>query len=647
MALGFKPWEPEEAVGGLWHRAVGHLDERPAFPEAAVALAAMQTRIGVLFRGLGGDAGIELRDATGETAQHRRSLWCRLGQAEESIERPSFDGEVLRLPAILDIFPEPALNEQLYLWLAAYTAHDGLPASGSADPLRADLLVLRRVRATAARTLEAYPGLRPRYETLCHATLVLRSRRARPDGEQAMEDAIRALLGDDTPLSRQAGSLLALVLDDRAPLEVIAAPSGYRRCEPLPLWPERRPAPVPDKARERDEEAGASGSPQGEGPRKRAARKKSDQANRKDSLILHRFESILSWADFLNLNRRVEDDDPETAKKAADDMDELGLADVDKRPATRLAFDLDLAPQDLDRERLSGEVLLPEWDYRGGRYLPEQARVLESEGEGLEPSELSPLDPQARRRIAAVRRQFEALRPKRRILTRQLDGDELDMEGLVRSLVDLRVSGEGSDRVYRQVVNDERDLAVATLIDSSRSTESVVGERAVIDVAREALLALGHGLAAVGDSHAIYSFSSLKRQRVYVKRLKNFEEPMNRAVAARIAALKPGFYTRLGAAVRAVARPLGAQAAARRLLLVITDGKPNDLDHYDGRYGVEDSRMAVIEARRQGQAVFGIAIDKRAETYIPRIFGQNGYAIVSRPERLTAALPLIYRHLVT
>lgn len=647
MALGFKPWEPEEAVGGLWHRAVGQLDERPTFPEAAVTLAAMQTRIGILFRGLGGDAGVELREATGEAAQHRRSLWRRLGQAEESIERPSFDGEVLRLPAILDIFPEPALNEQLYLWLAAYTAHDGLPVSGSADPLRADLLALRRVRAIVARTLESYPGLRPRYEALCRATRLLRSRRARPDGEQAMEDGIRALLGDDTPLSQQAGSLLALVLDDRVPLESVAAPSSYRRFEPLPLWPERRSAPVPDKARERDEEAGADGSPQGEGPRKRAARKKSDQANRKDSLILHRFESILSWADFLNLNRRVEDDDPETAKKAADDADELGLADVDKRPATRLAFDLDLAPQDLDRERLSGEVLLPEWDYRSGRYLPEQARVLESEGEGLEPSELPPLDPQARRRIAAVQRQFEALRPKRRILTRQIDGDELDMEGLVRSLVDLRVSGEGSDRVYRQVVNDERDLAVATLIDSSRSTESVVGERAVIDVAREALLALGHGLAAVGDSHAIYSFSSLKRQRVYVKRLKNFEEPMNSVVAGRIAALKPGFYTRLGAAVRAVARPLGAKSAARRLLLVITDGKPNDLDHYDGRYGVEDSRMAVIEARRQGQAVFGIAIDERAETYIPRIFGQNGYAIVSRPERLTAALPLIYRHLVT
>ena len=217
----------------------------------------------------------------------------------------------------------------------------------------------------------------------------------------------------------------------------------------------------------------------------------------------------------------------------------------------------------------------------------------------------------------------------------------------MRSLVDLRASGDGSNRVYRQIVNDERDLAVATLIDCSRSTESAVGERAVIDVAREALSALGHGLAAVGDSHAIYSFSSLKRHRVYVNRLKGFEEPMNPTVERRIAALKPGFYTRLGAAIRAVAKPLKAQGASRRLLLVITDGKPNDLDHYEGRYGVEDSRMAVTEARRLGHAVFGITIDKRAETYIPRIFGQNGYAIVSRPERLTSALPLIYRHLVT
>ncbi len=647
MPLGIKPWEPEEAVGSLWHRVVGRLDERPAFPEAAVALAAMQGRIGIVFRGLGGEAGVEFRDAAEETAQHRRSLWRRLGHAEESIERPSFDGEVLRLPASLDALPERALNEQLYLWLAAYAAHDPAPPPDIQDPLRADLLTLRQAHRTTAQVLADYPGLRQGYDRLRRETLALRARRQRPEAEQALESAILALLGDGAATSGTARRYLELIQEETAGLDDVTAPAGYHCFEPVLLWPERRPAPLPDRGQASRDEAGAGSGQTPNGKRKRAARKKSDQANRKDSLILHRFESILSWADFLNVNRRVEDDDPETAKKAADDAEELGIADVDQRPATRLAFDLDLAPRDLEGERLAGEALLPEWDYLGNRYLADHVRILESQGESLDPADSRATDPLAHRRIAAVKRQFEALRPRRRSLTRQIDGEELDIEGLVRSLVDLRASGDGSNRVYRQIVNDERDLAVATLIDCSRSTESAVGERAVIDVAREALSALGHGLAAVGDSHAIYSFSSLKRHRVYVNRLKGFEEPMNPVVERRIAALRPGFYTRLGAAIRAVAAPLKAQGASRRLLLVITDGKPNDLDHYDGRYGVEDSRMAVIEARRLGHAVFGIAIEKRAETYIPRIFGQNGYAIVSRPERLTSALPLIYRHLVT
>ena len=647
MPLGFKPWEPEEAVGSLWHRVVGRLDERPAFPDAAVALPAMQARIGIVFRGLGGEAGVEFRDATAEGAQHRRSFWRRLGHAEEAIERPSFDGEVLRLPASLDALPERALNEQLYLWLAAFAAHDEAPPPEAPDPLRADLLTLRHAQATIARLLTGYPGLRPDYLRLCREILALRARRQRPEAEQALEDAIRALLGDSAAPSGAAGRYLDLIQDEATAPDAVTAPPGYRCFEPVLLWPERRPAPTLDRGPASRDETGAGSGQAPDGKRKRAARKKSDQVNRKDSLILHRFESMLSWADFLNLNRRVEDDDPETAKKAADDAEELGLADVDQRPATRLAFDLDLAPRDLDSERLAGEELLPEWDYRGNRYLADHVRILEARGDSLDQADGGATEPVARWRIAAVKRQFEALRPRRRTLTRQIDGEELDMEGVVRSLVDLRASGDGSNRVYRQIVNDERDLAVATLIDCSRSTESAVGERAVIDVAREALSALGHGLAAVGDSHAIYSFSSLKRHRVYVNRLKGFEEPMSRAVERRIAALKPGFYTRLGAAIRAVAKPLKAQGASRRLLLVITDGKPNDLDHYEGRYGVEDSRMAVTEARRLGHAVFGITIDKRAETYIPRIFGQNGYCIVSRPERLTSALPLIYRHLVT
>ena len=121
---------------------------------------------------------------------------------------------------------------------------------------------------------------------------------------------------------------------------------------------------------------------------------------------------------------------------------------------------------------------------------------------------------------------------------------------------------------------------------------------------------------------------------------------MDDTVSRRIAALKPGHYTRLGAAIRHVATQLGQHGGMRRLLLVITDGKPNDIDYYEGRYGIEDTRRAVLEARMAGHAVFAITIDRKAETYVPHIFGRNGFAIVSNPDHLVDALPGIYRHLV-
>ena len=121
---------------------------------------------------------------------------------------------------------------------------------------------------------------------------------------------------------------------------------------------------------------------------------------------------------------------------------------------------------------------------------------------------------------------------------------------------------------------------------------------------------------------------------------------MSRIVQERIGGLRPGFYTRLGAAMRHASAELAGQSRKRKLLLVITDGKPNDLDHYEGRHGIEDTRMAVREARRAGQSVFGVTVDKTAKSWFPRLFGQGGFEVVPDPDKLTQALPQIYRHLV-
>ncbi len=641
----FEPWEPEESVGKLWHSYVSGLDAPARHEGHAATLDEMRGRIGVLFRGLGGARDVELKTATAEQQAHRLSWRRALGHSFERLATPSFDGEALRLPGRIAVFPAREANMALYLWLAASAAY-AKPVEPEADPLRADIRALQQAYDMTLHTLAACRGLRATYAALVALTRDLRSDQALPPVEAAMESAIRHLLAGPAPQGPLALQIAAAVRKRAADLSAFTAPRGYKPFAPVALWLDARPLPARIKA-DRDDEPGASGSDPSEQEEKafRATRKTAEQAARSDSLILHKFESILSWAEFLDINRRVEDDDEDNARKAADDQDEISLVRVPQKARARLRLHLDLSPAEADFERVSGKHVYPEWDHRARTYTPDYCRVLEGPAvaAGELPESLS--SPAAQRRIRSVRRQFEALRPRRVPLTRQIDGEEIDLEAAIDARVAFAATGEHSDRVYRATRSQERDLAVSILLDASRSTESYVGGRQVIDIAREALIALAWGLAACGDETAIAAFSSLRRDRVFFQTCKAFDEPMGEAIEGRIAGLTPGHYTRLGTALRHASAGLAARTRQRRLLLVLTDGKPNDLDHYEGRHGIEDTHMAVHEARRSGQSVFGVTIDIKSQAAFSRIFGPHGFVVIPDPEKLTAALPQLYRHL--
>jgi nitric oxide reductase NorD protein len=377
--------------------------------------------------------------------------------------------------------------------------------------------------------------------------------------------------------------------------------------------------------------------------RKRRAVRQADDGSKRDPFILNRFEKILAMAEMVNVDRPSDDSEDEDARKAADDLDELAIGRRSGKPATKLKFDLDLPPQAIDATCLDSGRLYPEWDYHRGIYLPDHCRVLT--GQAPEVGETWTPDASIRRHARHVRRRFEALRPQHEVMRGQADGFDLDIDALVRARCDLRAGSGSLDRVHLAMRPQRHDLAATLLVDVSLSTDAWVDGQRVLDVEKEALLVLAHGLSACGDHHSILTFTSRRRSWVRVETVKSFQEPMGAAVERRISALKPGYYTRIGPAVRHAAAELASQPQRKKLLLVLTDGKPNDVDHYEGRFAVEDTRKAVREARRLGIAVFGVTVDAGAQSYFPALFGRGGYAIVGNIRRLPAALPAIYRQL--
>lgn len=290
-------------------------------------------------------------------------------------------------------------------------------------------------------------------------------------------------------------------------------------------------------------------------------------------------------------------------------------------------------------EGLPPATLYDEWDAAAGRYEARSisVRVYEPK-EGDEHWSLDVLQRHPAL-VRQVRHQFERLRARRMVLNRQRAGDDLDVEACVTAIVDRRIGHTPDDRLYLDARPARRGTAISLLVDTSGSTEQrVTSEWRIIDLERIALLLAGEALDALGESYAIHAFSGKSSRNVALTTVKDFSERSGPTMRKRIAGLEPGGFTRLGAALRFATRGLAHQAAGHRLLLILSDGRPNDVDEYQSEYGVEDSRQAIMEARASGVYPFCITVDRDASEYLPRIFGTTGHTILQRPEQLPRSL---------
>jgi len=355
--------------------------------------------------------------------------------------------------------------------------------------------------------------------------------------------------------------------------------------------------------------------------------------------------------DPMGLQRPVDRDDeadPDELAESLAEMPEGRLVRTDDRAREVLASD-DPPPRSFVHA-LEGDVdgvEYPEWDYHQSAYEPGKVVVRPRAPQlGSEAWARGALDDN-RGLVREVRRCFEQLRPRRERLRRQPDGPEIDLTAYVEAYGDRAAGRAPEQRLYRAIRPGRREVAVELLVDVSASTDSwVEGQKRVIDVEKVALLIVCEALEALGDRYGITAFSGRGPTGVSTWRLKKFDETYREMVKRRIAGLGPDRYTRTGAALRHAATRLDDEAVRHPLLLLLSDGKPNDLDEYETRYGIEDTRQAVHEARLDGIEVFCLTIDREAPSYMNRIFGPNSFAVLRQPGLLPRVLVDVIRRLL-
>jgi nitric oxide reductase NorD protein len=613
----------EEWVGGLWHKYITR-KANPEFEHARVSFDEVSKSVGMVFRALGGDAVKRVEAATGREYLSRKSLLQKISGDSQLVSLAWQDAESLRLPESLAIFDDKSLNYDLYIWLAVLASHhSGRFSHWATDNQKLVVIVL-----------EKYPALCNRYLRLAKAFVETRPEIDRlPKPEQEMERLIvKAILTPgsvtDFPMVNFAPKAVYLWLYPSASSDEVVLPEYQdfeENCD--------------------DEEKQSNTAEKSKTSRKKAER--TDSPDERNGMMIFRLESLFSWSEFSKIDRGSDDsDDDEDMSSTVEDLEKITLAkQQEQQKSAQIKIDLDLPSASEDDIPIGEGIKLPEWDYKQQILQEDRCLLQPMLPKGAKPEKL----PVRLQKIAkTIQAQFEQLRSVRYWLKSQPQGEELDLSAWLDFHVESKIAPSAEKGLYKSFRGNNRDLSCLLLADISMSTDSHLdNDNRVIDVVQDSLLLFGEALQSVGDNFAMYGFSSVKRHNVRFTMLKNFNEKYDDHVRGRIQAIRPGFYTRMGAAIRQATQVINDQKSSEKLLLILTDGKPNDIDHYEGRFGIEDTHNAINEAKRLGIKPFCITIDTDAQEYLPYLFGADGFTVILRPEQLPLRLPQLYHQLTS
>ena len=299
----------------------------------------------------------------------------------------------------------------------------------------------------------------------------------------------------------------------------------------------------------------------------------------------------------------------------------------------------------IKEEALSPPIQYDEWDYVIGRERPSWCTLLEKPAPAGDPhaiEEILARNQDLVNRVKCLVKAVQVQRPRK--LKKRLEGDRLDLDACIDAIIDLRTGVPPDPRVHAILGRQQRDLSVLVLLDLSQSTNDLIAGEAttVLNLAREATVLLADAMARIGDSFAIHGFSSNGRHDVGYYRFKEFDRPYGDPSKARLAGMTGQLSTRMGTALRHAGSFLEDRRAHKKLILLITDGEPSDIDVHDAQYLVFDAKKAVEENSRHGIFTYCMSLDPTADRYVSRIFGMRNYMVLDHIRRLPEKLPMLY-----
>lgn len=614
-----------------------------------------------------------------------QTVACALaGRAVEVKEAEGLGGVVsdtLFLPASIDLFENQQKNIQTYLYRVAYSITADrlgfvLSESSRGDAraqLLESLLVVPEVRLELAAQ---FPGLLPVEQELMATELLRRNAHAAgtrsPPKKDDYDFLIANLLSgqrfdfltqETTSLSfvnlsaRNRGAAVQRLLGNFKS-EVGLSSSQLLLRAPL-FWgtllstnQSLHGALDPDVTEppEAEQKGLPTGTEKKGKPRETVEAVKLGEQKDDENPLVHVFEKVQTVDDYTGGKKNLDGaDELEEQLEALQELDMRQVIRTRERTDSIYKVDamLETSAQDISEVETSGAPYsYDEWDFGMRAYKKNWCKVfIENTAKNVSPEDASVYVAEVRRRnsrqLRELRRQFEEFTYVRRWRSRQPDGPEIDLDAIVDRYAALK-SGHSANRfLYLSQRPRERDFATLVLLDSSLSTDSWMRNRRVMDVLKESVLVLGDVIAEYQDRLAIGAFYSNTRQDCRYVEVKGFDENWTHC-HPKLVGLHPTGYTRIGPALRHGTELLSRVTARKKLLLLISDGKPTDYDRYEGKYGIEDIRQAIREGAAQNITVKALAIEAQAKFYLPQMFGTGNFQILPHPEQLPRALAEIY-----